>query len=864
MALTLHFPDGTVHELNVSDGSYRYRKIMADNELTLTFALPQAVDFPLGAYTDFLGERYTIETPVSIKKIHSANYEYTMLMHSPQARLKRYKLRDMSGTGGNGYDGRLKFTLTAKPILHLQNLVNNLNNREGNTAWVLGTCIDAVEKPISYNHASCWDALQQIASEFETEWEIVGTTIHLHRVEYNTGAPLPLSYGRGNGFRSGVARTNPNNKNPIEILFVQGGERNIDYSVYGSKELLLPKNQLLTIDDRTYISDADGLSIRRNDKQLSQKYEDSVDLSNIYPKRVGTITDIQCISAEAHFWDFIDNTIPENLDYSQYRITGEKITIIFQSGILAGKEFEIMQSEGAVNGYVHAERRFKIVPQEIDGRTMPDDIFKPAVGDFYAVFGMQMPDEYVCNNAAQSGASWDMFREAAKYLRENEDPKFTFTGELDPIYAKQHWENIKDKLRLGGTISFNDTEIAQDSVKIRIVGIKDFVNNPYKPVLDLSNDTPAGSILNVLRRIDANEVVVDDKFSDSMAFARRRFRDVEETSRMLELSQFQTQTAMQFLAGDESLQFDFTAQASAAAAAADFRIGWDAALKTIATAPSAVILRHYTIASKTTHLISTSNNRELQYWNMQNFTSPPLIIPDKSYYFYAKCQKLSAGSSIGNGSFVLSESPIVLEQQAGYWHFLVALVNSEYDGIRNIASMFGFTEILPGRITTDKIVSSNGNTYFDMQNNEIGGRINFKDGLISGEIGVGNANGINAGLSGLGSGSGGANAATDVRMWAGASAASKNSAPFRVQHDGKLYASNADIKGKINATEGEFENVKIKGRLNVSEMDVNPVANRMIKTRISVTYLSPGGDLSITTYNVVGWADANGEYKYTA
>jgi hypothetical protein len=82
MALTLHFPDGTECALNVSDGSYRYRKIMADNELTLTFALPQAVDFPLGAYTDFLGDRYTLESPASIKKIHSANYEYTMLMHS--------------------------------------------------------------------------------------------------------------------------------------------------------------------------------------------------------------------------------------------------------------------------------------------------------------------------------------------------------------------------------------------------------------------------------------------------------------------------------------------------------------------------------------------------------------------------------------------------------------------------------------------------------------------------------------------------------------------------------------------------------------------------------------------------------------
>ena len=61
----------------------------------------------------------------------------------------------------------------------------------------------------------------------------------------------------------------------------------------------------------------------------------------------------------------------------------------------------------------------------------------------------------------------------------------------------------------------------------------------------------------------------------------------------------------------------------------------------------------------------------------------------------------------------------------GYYHLLVGVLNSEYDSERSYVSLYGFSEILPGRITTDKIVSSDGKTYFDLLLGEIGGNIKF-------------------------------------------------------------------------------------------------------------------------------------------
>ena len=53
---------------------------------------------------------------------------------------------------------------------------------------------EAEEKTINYNHIFCSEALPTIADTFKTEYEIDPAikTIHLRKVEYNKGEPLPL------------------------------------------------------------------------------------------------------------------------------------------------------------------------------------------------------------------------------------------------------------------------------------------------------------------------------------------------------------------------------------------------------------------------------------------------------------------------------------------------------------------------------------------------------------------------------------------------------------------------------------------------------------------------------------------------
>lgn len=62
--------------------------------------------------------------------------------------------------------------------------VDNMNRRD--TGWAVGSCVSGDEVCISYSHAFCYEALEQMASTLNTEFEFNGKTVSLRKVEYNT------------------------------------------------------------------------------------------------------------------------------------------------------------------------------------------------------------------------------------------------------------------------------------------------------------------------------------------------------------------------------------------------------------------------------------------------------------------------------------------------------------------------------------------------------------------------------------------------------------------------------------------------------------------------------------------------------
>lgn len=706
-------------DIPVDDDSYRYRAIAQAKKVELRYSLVDHVELPTGAYIEYQGERYTLWYPSDFKKEGTRVFDYTVTFGGNEEILKKYKYKLLSDK-----PYKLKFVMTATPGMFMELLVDNLNLYD--SGWTVGTVIEAPEKLLSFNHEKCWAVLGRLAEEFDTEFEIVGKTINLRKVEYYKDAPLKLSYGKGNGFLPGVGRANQGDNLPVEILYVQGGERNIDYSAYGSQTLLLPKSQELEYQGRRYKTDKDGMYVTSADRPLSSYNEDSYDASDIYPSRVGTVSETDTEPGEdtdgndVTFYNFYDSSVPANLNFEDCLIAGQTMTVIFQTGRLAGREFDVK--------YVHDGRKFEIVSSEQDGMTLPNASLYPEVGDKYAVFNISLPAAYVCDNATKTGASWDMFREAVRYLYEREERQFTFIGELDGIWAKKNWLAIGAKLVPAGYVDFSDPQFHPDGILIRITGVRDHINRPHSPELELSNTPVGGFLSDELGKLESEEVVNDKRYKEALQFTKRRYRDAIEAQEMLEVA-FDNYSkgidpiwvrTMSLLVGDESLQFRFVNSKTAPVTVMpDFRYDDNTG---VFTAP-ALILQHMTLGIS--DIKESHKPSEYQYWDMGAYTSPYLGDYGK-LYLYAKC-----GKSGGKGTFEMSGSPHKFEED-GYYYFLTGLLGSQFDGARSFVTVYGFTEILPGRVTVDRIVSTDGNTYFILNkgdgSGEFHGRMVFTAG----------------------------------------------------------------------------------------------------------------------------------------
>ena len=707
-----------VLDIDVEDDSYRYRAIMNGTQVVLYYSLTEHVEVPVGSYIEYQGVKYTLWRPENFKKHGTRNFEYTVEFGGDEEALKKYKIKDLSIT-----PNKLIFSYTATPRQLLQLIVDNLNLREG--GWKVGKCIEGVEKLYSFNNEYIFDALNRNAGDLKTEWNIANKTIDLCKVEYFKDDPLPLSYGKGNGFLPGTGRANTGDKQPIVILYVQGGERNIDASKYGSTTLLLPKDQEIEYEGRKYHTSKDGTFLYRSDRDTTAGQEDGYDGSHIYPSRVGTISEVIVADAEKNFYDIIDTSIPDALDYAQYRIAGQRATIKFESGRLAGREFDLEQTDEELTGYVHAERRFKIVPAELDGQVMPNETFRPAVGDKYAIFGIALPDAYICDNVTKTGASWDMLREAVRYLYENEDEQFSFTGELKGSWAKKLWLEIGGKILPGGYVLFSDTQYQPEGVLIRITEVRDYINNPHSPEIELSNVPVAPSKSSELGKIESNEVIVEEKHKESLSFTMRRYLDMVETGKMLEkaIEGFSasinpvTVSTMQIRLGAEQLQFRFVNnKTTPSEIIPNFRMN---NTTKVFSAPAS-ILQHMSLGI--TKVSPTHSPNEYKFWDISAYTSPYLGDDKSPYYLYAKCSK--SGTT---GIFELSKEPHKMEE-GSFYYFLVGTLGTEWENVRSFTTCYGFTEILPGRMVINLITSTDGKTYFNLVEGVIGGKIHFDSG----------------------------------------------------------------------------------------------------------------------------------------
>lgn len=743
-----------VQQLTPDDSFVCTLKQMGEQAVRMTVSSVHPLELRAGDHFEWRGVRYTLGEEPDYKR-SEGTYSYTLAFYAPCHRLS-YLLHKNEGSLTFPYDGNL-----AQQIDALYTSIGR--EASGFTVDIEPGIETAAEfRHIEFDKTYCLDALTRICEAFGTEWHIAGEAIRIGR--YKSSPAGLFRYGRGKGLYS-LEKIGVSDTSVVTRLYGFGSAHNLPEG-YRAQNLVF--------------SGEGGQS--RLEKNI-EKYgvrEEAVTFDDIFPhledaslSGVTVPPDI----AKASGWTV---TVKLPADCNDIVIEKDKSDpqIKFTSGALMGENFTI-------TGFDVSTGRLDFNTSEDNGYKLPSESRQPAVGDEFVLLGIVMPQSYVDRAEAELKAR------TQEELDRRCEKRYAYRLDIDPRYVRR--EAIR--VHVGDTVLVQEADETAP-VEIRVCEVSYPLGEPEKLSLVLS-DTPVYTSYSekIENDIEDVETKVEEVHKNGVRFSRRLWRDALQTMEMLRkgLKDYSDSTrpiavnTMQLLVGDESLQFRFVAGRQNPTVLSP--VSYNERLGRLEVASAT--LQHLTLGHR--EITSHRDPAAGLFWDMPFYTSRLFGYEerDESYYLYARVPRNPAS---GSGTYRLEREPVEMEQENGFYHLLVGILNSEVEGSRSYTDLYGFTEITPGRITADRIVSQDGLNFMDFVNNSF--RIGNSDSSLEW------------------------NTADQPRRLAlrnssfEISNGSKSMVRFDGQ-DGSGYLAGGkmqwDAKGNLTATSGTFNNILING-----------------------------------------------------
>ena len=664
--------------------------LLSDDLVAISITTATPLDLRIGDYALIYGKCYKLNQLPNITKNGERSYTYDIEMEGAQ-----YDLIDIAyHLPADAYGD----TYYADLAGHLNVLMFNIN-RVLPGKWVLGSVpTDTTYTNITTTEKNCLAALQEHCNEYGVEFEITsdGKTNTLNiKSQAGTTHAFTLKYGRGRGLYN-LSRENISNASIKTRLFIYGGTDNLG-SDYRSNKLCLPGTTRLT----SYIEDAEAIA-KYGIKEGEKNYSD------IKPEREGTITAVgsDIISFSDDSMDFDLNEKKEDGSTTKYLINDTAAKIKFQTGQLAGYEFD-------VHSYTHETKTFIINKfTDENGKVFPSEdseAFRFAKGDKYIILDVNLPQKYIDNAEKRA------LEAGTKDFATLKQPQVSYKLSLDGNFiGRMYGDEVEIELfHVGDFIQIEDAEIGVKKA-VRITRIERNLLEKHSYDITLSDTVSKSTSVRVINDIkDINDVISINKLADP-AKARRRWKATQELLSLVfdpegdyysdKIKPLSIETSM-LSVGAKSTQFTLSN--------VTFQPNFNGDANTLFASPGYLV--HYAI------------EEQLRTWTIVGNTFSNLKA-DTPYYIYAKCP--IATGIVGN--FILSTQAKTVASETGYYNFLIGVLNSvvtDSDGTRPgrlISLTYGSSTINGRFIRTGRIESSGGGScYFDLDNNEIGGVIKF-------------------------------------------------------------------------------------------------------------------------------------------
>lgn len=666
----------------------------SDDIVRITVESAVKITFDIGDKMNILGRWYKINRLPTVKKTGNRLFAYNIELEGVQYDLARVVYDLTIDTTSNALQDVQADVLTGNLQRFATVLIANAN-RVFPGKWVLGDFPAGTEdKTLVFGETdNCLLVLQRLCSEYNTEFEIIqaGDVNTLHFRKAGQIYPYTFEYGKGKGLYS-LERLNVSTSNIVTRLKVYGGTRNIT-AKYRAARLCLPgKTKGQSYIQKTGPANNYGI------------WEATKIFEHIYPKRTGTVTAID----SGNVLKLTDSTMNFDLNEKEadgittkYLIDGSPAKIHFNTGNLSGYEFEIQS-------YDHATKTFTLKPFEDErGERFPSEkssAFKFAVNDKYVLLDIALPQSYI------DDAEEQLAEEGGIYYDQNSQPKVQYSLEVAEEFLKElsGAGSISNIFSVGDYIPVKDTDIDVDK-SVRVQSFTRDLLNPFSYKLNISDTVTT----NITNRVISELIEIDKitKINDikSQVKARRDWRSAQELLDMVfdtegdyyseKIKPNSIETSM-LAVGAKSTQFGLVGTV--------IQANYNGNKNSVNVKGGT--LSHYAIEE-------SGRN-----WTLADGTTT-LTGDSTPYYIYAKCQKVGTA-----GSIIFSTSKITVDEDPSFYHFLIGVVNSVDPtlNVRSVALTYGFTTVNGKFIRTGRIQSNDGNTYFDLDTGEIGGKITFR------------------------------------------------------------------------------------------------------------------------------------------
>lgn len=669
----------------------------ADETVVITVESPFPQQYEIGDKITVFGRDYTLNRLPPVKKTGMHEYQYTLTFEGIQYDLLRVQYELSIETSGNQLQDVQGDSLTGTLRKFMEVLIANAN-RVFPGQWSLGECPETEYKTLTFDGENCLAVMQNLCNQFTEGSTTVEFDINKVNGVYvvdmkKVGSVLPYTFqfGRGGGMYE-LTRQNVTSSDIVTKLYVFGSSENISLK-YRADRLCLPgctKHQSF-IQDNALVAKYGIIEGRKVFDKIKPHYD-------------GNVTSI----VAGNVLQFVDSGFPfdlmaKNGDETIYLVPGENAKIHFNTGNLAGYEFE-------VTNYEHSTRKFTLKKFQDDrGDVFPNDsstAFQFGQGDKYKILGIIYPDSIT--NAAES----ELQEESALYYPQVSQPKVQYALSLEKNFLKKLVGGdvsnaIVNAFVPGDYLHIIDHDIDVDK-SIRIKGFTRDILDEYKYTLTISDTVTTSTTTRVLQELAEIDKIIQINNLKDPARARANWRTSREVLDMVfdpdgdyytdRIKPLSIDTSM-LSVGAKSMQFGLTNTVIQPNFGGNKNVvSWKGG-----------VLTHYTIKedSAVSWVIADGSI---------TFTD------DNARYLYAKCERNGTA-----GTFLWSNQQIKVEDDANYYHFLIGTLSSVDTElqVRSLALTYGFTTINGRFIKTGRVESADGNTYFDLDNGEIGGRIVF-------------------------------------------------------------------------------------------------------------------------------------------